>query len=305
MAGFMNWRSILIGAWLVGAATSALALAATERSESFQGIKVTVRGEGKPVLMIPGLNSAGAVWDETCAALQPARIQCHIVQLPGFAGQAPVATERFLESMRDRLLAYLAAKTTEPAVVLGHSLGGELALQMALKEPARIDRLVIVDSLPFFPAARDPKATPDTTKPMAAGMRQGMMASPPEAYNAQLKGALRGMTRDPKRVERLEEWGLASDRATTSLAMYELFTVDLRGELGAVARPTLVLGSWAAYAPFGATRESTRRIFEDQYKLLPGVRIEMSEAGYHFLMWDDPEWLAAQVREFVAPGRNG
>ena len=164
----------------------------------------------------------------------------------------------------------------------------ELALQMALKDPARIDRLVIVDSLPFFPAARDPKATSETTRPMAAGMRQDMMSSPPDAYNTQLQAALRGMT-----------------RATTSLAMYELFTIDLRDKLGAIAKPTLVLGSWAAYAPYGATRESTRKIFEDQYKLLPGVRIEMSEAGYHFLMWDDPEWLAAQVREFVAPGRNG
>jgi pimeloyl-ACP methyl ester carboxylesterase len=305
MASNMKWRGIFLGAWMIGATTSAVTVAAADRSETFQDIRVTVRGEGKPVLMIPGLNSAGAVWDETCAALQPARIQCHIVQLPGFAGQAPVSSERFLESMRDRLLAYLAAKTKDPVVVLGHSLGGELALQMALKDPARIDKLVIVDSLPFFPAARDPKATSETTKPMAAGMRQGMMASPPDAYNTQLKAALRGMTRDAKRVERLEEWGLASDRATTSLAMYELFTIDLRADLVAIRKPTLVLGSWAAYAPFGATRESTRKIFEEQYRLLPGVRIELSEAGYHFLMWDDPEWLATQVKGFVAEGSKG
>jgi hypothetical protein len=29
------------------------------------------------------------------------------------------------------------------------------------------------------------------------------------------------------------------------------------------------------------------------------VRIEMSEGGYHFLMWDDPQWLQSQVRGFL------
>lgn len=280
-------------------ATTALSTTAATREETFRDLRISVRGEGRPVMMIPGLNSAASVWDETCDALQPAKVQCHIVQLPGFTGTPPVAGDTFLAPMRDRLLAYLA-KLDAPAVVMGHSLGGNLALQMALEEPARIDRLVIVDSLPFFPAAGDPKATAESMNARAAAMRKGMRDSPAEAYNAQLKGALRGMTRDPKKVERLEAWGLASDRATTTQAMYELFTVDLRGELGAIRKPVLVLGAWAAYAGFGATRESTRRVFEDQYKALPGVRIEMSDGGYHFLMWDDPEWLAAQVRRFIA-----
>ena len=38
-------------------------------AETFQDIQVSIRGEGRPLLMVPGLNSAGAVWDETCAAL--------------------------------------------------------------------------------------------------------------------------------------------------------------------------------------------------------------------------------------------
>ena len=32
---------------------------------------------------------------------------------------------------------------------------------------------------------------------------------------------------------------------------------------------------------------------------LPGVRIELSATGHHFLMWDDPQWLRGQVQAFL------
>jgi pimeloyl-ACP methyl ester carboxylesterase len=86
--------------------------------------------------------------------------------------------------------------------------------------------------------------------------------------------------------------------------MYELATTDLRDTIAAVRCPVLVLGSWAAYAPYGATMESTADIFRTQYAKLDGMRLEMSEAGYHFLMWDDPKWLHAQVRDFIPDAPN-
>src|SRR3546814_10981732 len=102
------------------------------------------------------------------------------------------------------------------------------------------------------------------------------------------------MSRSPERVKTLAEWSRSSDRATTTQAMYELMTTDLRAQLNTIHTPTLVLGAWAAYAPYGATRESTEAIFRSQYAALDGVRIAMSDSGYHFLMWDDPQWLQAQ-----------
>jgi len=104
-------------------------------------------------------------------------------------------------------------------------------------------------------------------------------------------------------VETLTTWGNASDRAITAEAMYEMMTIDLRGSLDQIRVPTLVLGAWAAYAPYGATKESTAALYKAQYAKLDGVRIEMSEGGYHFLMWDDPQWLQQQVRGFIATGK--
>lgn len=269
---------------------------------SFHDLKVQVVGKGRPVLMIPGLNSAGETWIETCAALQADHVQCHIVTLPGFAGQPSAKDAKqqaWLDDMRDRLLAYTEARKLKHPVVMGHSLGGFLAMQMAIKQPKTFERVVIVDTLAFLGAIQNPAATAESVKPMAEAMRTRMQTQDDASYRAGVISNVKGLTRDAKRVETLTAWGNASDRAITSEAMYEMMTTDLRPQLVQIKVPTLVLGSWAAYAPYGATKESTTGIFKAQYAQLDGVRIELSEAGYHFLMWDDPQWLQTQVRGFI------
>lgn len=266
----------------------------------FEGISVEVVGEGQPLLMIPGLNSAGETWRETCAALQADRIQCHIVTLPGFAGVSAADVDGgWLDAMRDRLLGYLDhAGVTGPSVI-GHSLGGLLAMKMSLAQPERFERLIIVDSLPFFPAATNPAATVEMVTPMAEGMRAGMLAADDATYQSNARQAIGNMSNQPERMETLAAWGAASDRATSAQALFELMTTDMRAGIASIDTPTLVLGAWAGYAAFGATRESVEATFTGQYQALDGVRIELSDSGYHFLMWDDPQWLLRQVRGFL------
>ncbi|HAU80403.1 MAG TPA: alpha/beta hydrolase [Stenotrophomonas sp.] len=267
-------------------------------TEHFQDLQVEVIGSGRPVLMIPGLNSGAQVWRETCAALQP-QVQCHLIQLPGFAGAPAVVSDDFLSAMRDRLLAYSADRKLDHPAVIGHSLGGVLALQMAIAAPQKIGPLVIVDALPYFGAVQKPAATPATLKPMAEQMRAGMLAADATQYAAQTDAAVANMAHAPEQVATLKLWGRDSDRATTANAMYSMTMTDLRQPIAGITAPVLVLGAWAAYQPFGATEASTRQVFATQYAALPGVRIEMSRAGYHFLMWDDPRWLQTQIRGFL------
>lgn len=299
--GFKNrapWIAIAIA--IIAGVSSGHSRAATPETTttSFRDLQVQVVGTGKPMLMIPGLSSAASVWTETCAALQP-KVQCHIVQLPGFAGAKPVQKDQWLNSMRDELLAYVDEKKLDQPVVMGHSLGGALALMLGSEAPTRFERLVIVDSLAFMGAARDPNATEASVKPMLQAMRQQMLAASDEQSANQIRMMAPGMTRSPKGAERITAWGLASDRATTAQSMTELWGTDLRPALKKIQVPTLLLGSWAAYQPMGATKESTRQIFDTQYANLKGVDIKLSEAGYHFLMWDDADWLVGEVKRFV------
>ncbi|WP_414613361.1 alpha/beta fold hydrolase [Stenotrophomonas pavanii] len=262
-------------------------------------VQVEVVGKGRPLLMIPGLNSSAEVWRGTCRALKD--VQCHLVQLPGFAGAAPADPRPadFLPAMRDQLLAYVHDQKLDHPAVIGHSLGGLLGLQMAQAEPKTVGALMVVDALPFLPAARDPQATAASVRPMADRLRSGMLAADAAQWQAQLKAGLPGLTRDPQRQAELGRWGDASDRQTTADAMHAVMTADLRDSIASITAPTLVLGSWAGYQPMGGTEDSTRAVFQAQYAKLQGVQIAMSAQGFHFLMWDDPRWLHGQVQAFL------
>ncbi|SDW69120.1 alpha/beta fold hydrolase [Lysobacter enzymogenes] len=274
--------------------------AAQAASERFQDLSIEVVGQGRPVLMIPGLNSGADTWRETCAALQADKVQCHIVQFPGLAGAPPIKTAAYNDAMRDELLAYIEQRKLVRPVVIGHSLGGFVALKMGIAKPQAIDKLVIVDTLGFLGSLYGPTLTAETIRPMAEGMRAIVLNQPQAHYFRGIAVTAQGMTASDDKVALLRRWGEDSDRATTAQALVEMMTTDLRPELDKVKAPTLVLAGWVGGARYGATRESTLAMFKQHYAKLDGVRIEMSQDGYHFLMWDDPQWLQDQVRGFLA-----
>ncbi len=282
----------------LGCTAMAPAAACAAGTLAFRDLAVTVRGEGRPVIMVPGLASSPAVFDELCARLQPG-VQCLMVALPGFAGARPASHPAFLEAMRDQLLAFARSRGFGRVSVVGHSLGGVLALMMAVRSDASIDRLAILDAVPFLPAIDGSSPGPGEARAAAARARDATLAASPAEAEAQARAAFPHLVHDPARVETLVEWSRRSDRATVAQAMAELMTTDLRPALWRITRPTLVLGAWAGLAPMGVTRDVAAARFAAQYAKLAGVRIAFSDTAWHFLMWDDPDWTAAQLRAFL------
>jgi pimeloyl-ACP methyl ester carboxylesterase len=268
-------------------------------SEAPEIIGLTEKGQGPALVFIAGLNSGSATFTDTCEAFV-ATHTCLLLDLPGFAGQASVdVSQGFLAPMRDEVIALLREHAIANATLVGHSLGGDLAMMIALEAPELAERLVLIDSLPFYAALQNPALTADMMKPRADMMRAQMNAQTDEAYAQAAVMSTTGMSNNPARIEQLNAWTLASDRATTTAAMTDMLVTDLRADIAALEQPVLVLGAWAAYKAYGSTMESTEAIFATQYAAAPNVTIRMSEAGYHFLTWDDSEWVNAQIRDFI------
>jgi len=269
------------------------------KAEEFAGIEITEKGKGAAIIFIPGLNSAEDTFTETCAALA-SNHKCYLLQLPGFAGQEPMNLQQgFLNPVKENIIALMKKKKLSKVTLVGHSLGGLISLMITLDSPELIDKIVIIDSLPFFPAIQNPSLTAELAKPQAEQMRVQMNAPSDEDYIKNAAFSVQGMSNQSSRQPLLIQWSKTSDRATTTQAMYELMTTDLRASIAAIQKPVMVLGAWAAYKPYGSTMESTKAIYTTQYAQLKNVDIRMSETGFHFLTWDDTEWVNQQIKEFL------
>jgi len=270
------------------------------RAESFEGMDVKVAGKGSPMIFVPGLNSSSDVFTGTCESLRKEHT-CHLLQLPGFAGQPPLnhPDGEYLTTMRDSIIHYIDSRKLKHVVLVGHSLGGTLSLMIAIKAPQLVDKLVIIDALPFYAAVMNPATTAESMRPVAASMRDGMLAAAPDAYRQNGINNLQGMTNNAERLPTLIKWLDGSDRNTTAQAMYDMMTTDLRQPISAIQQPILVLGAWAAYKQYGSTKESTKALYTAQYAQAKNVTVEMADTSYHFIPWDEPQWLVEQIKNFT------
>jgi N-formylmaleamate deformylase len=75
-----------------------------------------------------------------------------------------------------------------------------------------------------------------------------------------------------------------------------MMTTDLRPQLGAIAAPTLVVETWTGW---GAGRDSVEQNYARQYAELRGARLVMADTAKHFVMFDDPAFLFAQMDAFL------
>jgi len=254
---------------------------------------------GKPdVVLIPGLSSSRAVWDAEAKLLAP-NYRLHLVQVDGFAG-APAgvnATGPILPGVVEELHGYIAAQGMHP-VVIGHSLGGLLALMLADKYPTDVRKMVIVDTLPFYAVLFNPDATVEATKPYADQMRQQMMAVPADQYAAMQGMIAAQLVKDPAGQKLVAASSGASDRAVVVEAMVEDMQTDLRGDVATIKVPTLVLYEYdsAMQQPDPAAFEASMKA---GYKPMPDVTLVRVDGSRHFIMYDQPAKFDAAVEGFL------
>jgi pimeloyl-ACP methyl ester carboxylesterase len=119
-----------------------------ERHISAGGIDVRLReaGQGSPLLLFHGFGDSCATW----AAVLPRLARHHRViapDLPGFGGSGPLPEGPMLDVLVGAVADLREALGIRgPAAVIGNSMGGAVALRLALDRPDLVSRLVLVDA---------------------------------------------------------------------------------------------------------------------------------------------------------------
>jgi len=118
-----------------------------------EGLHTTTYGEqGTRVTFLHGLFGQGRNWTQIAKALAD-RHRVTLVDLPHH-GRSPWRDGFDYLSVADEVAALL--DPADPVTLVGHSLGGKVAMLVALRHPDRVDRLCVVDMSPVaYPSARD------------------------------------------------------------------------------------------------------------------------------------------------------
>jgi len=254
---------------------------------------------GKPdVVLIPGLGSSRAVWEAEAKLLAP-NYRLHLVQLNGFAG-SPVggnASGAILPGAVEDLHAYITAQAIHPAVV-GHSMGGLLALMLADKYPGDVRKMVIVDTLPFYALLYSATATVEMMKPQAEAIRQQVIATPADQFAAMQQIVVPQLVSNKDGQKLVEAMDTASDRAVFANSMAEDLTTDLRGDIATIKTPALVMFAVdvSAKQPDAAQYEALMR---SVYKPMPNVTLLKIEDSRHFIMYDQPAKMDEAIEGFL------
>ncbi len=279
--------------------TSLLSLSAfaAEINPGSDRINVSVRGKGPDVMLIPGLGSSGAVWDETVKHLQ-SHYRLHVIQIAGFAGAPPKANAEgvVIQPAVSAIDAYIKTNNLKSPAVVGHSLGGLMGLMLADQHPDDVGKLMIVDSLPFFSVLMGATNAAEAT-PRATAMRDAILAQTQEAF-AQSQGQfLAGLVKSPKGRELATKWSASSDKSVMARGLYEAMITDMRPKLAGIKTPTTIVYPWAAIT--GMSPTGAGAIYQKSFAELPNKTLVRIEDSYHFIMLDQPEKFVEQVDLFL------
>lgn len=193
------------------------------------------------------------------------------------------------EAVADDLLARMPPRS----VVLGWSLGGSIALQMAAQAPQRIAALVLISTTPRFAAASDWScgADPAVLKGFVAHLSRDYRRTVTEFLELQVRGSMSAEATLKKLRVALERQG-DCEPEVLQRAVTWLHRLDLRAVLARIEQPSIVItGQYDRIVHPQASHALA--------KLLPHARcIEIARCG-HAPFLSHPEEFLTVVGEFV------
>ncbi|WP_241249219.1 alpha/beta fold hydrolase [Rhodococcus sp. X156] len=261
--------------------------------------------DGRPVVLLHGLGATNASMLPVLADLA----KDHRVispDTPGFGASEAPPWKYTAEQMHRWLRSFLDAVDARGAVVIGNSLGGRLALELALRDPDAVDRLVLLCPAPAFRRFRQ-------LAPVAKRLPMLMARMPFGPPRPALVTGLKAMFADPSRLPStwydaaIDEFLIAmkdpSHRRAALSAMLNIYTDEPFGESGFWDRlphlepPALFIwGAADRLVPASFARHVTEALPDAESVVIP-------DCG-HVPQFELPELTMRLTRSFLATGRR-
>jgi len=188
------------------------------------------------------------------------------------------------------IAAYIKENKISNPVIVGHSIGGGLALMLASDYPELISKIVVVDALPCLAALQNPSFQANPNADCTPYVKQFESMSDAQFLGMQQQTIPSLMADTVHRAEAVQ-WSVRSDRAALAQIFCQFSNTDLRNTIASVKCPALILleSGFIAIQPAIA----------EQYKNLKNADLQYAGKGLHFVMYDDTNWYFQQTDRFL------
>ncbi len=251
-------------------------------------VKKTGHGN-QSLLFIPGFASSGDVWNETTAKFEK-NFTCYTLTMAGFAGTKPQADASF-KDWEKGIAAYIKNNKIDKPIIIGHSMGGGLALAIAADYPELAGKIIIVDTLPCLAAISDPNFTSKENNDCSSTIEK-LTAMSDEQFQKMQTQTMPRLLADASMQETVISWSMKSDRKTFAKMYCDFSNTDLREKIKNIQCPSLIL-----LESFFVNLKPT---IESQYKNLKNANMQYASKGLHFIMYDDKDWYFNQLNNFLS-----
>jgi pimeloyl-ACP methyl ester carboxylesterase len=258
-------------------------------------------GSGPPLVFVHGLGGSWQNWLENLPHFAASH-RCIAMDLGGFGESDPVAGEVSIERYARAVRELLTALDVESAAVVGNSMGGFIALELTIRFPELVERLVLVSAAVLWQEYRRAKplvalagATEGTLGRLLIGLQPRLASRPRLRQRALGFGGIRAPRKLPRELQR--ELVLTARRTEGFLPAFQaLASYPLRDELEQVRCPTLII--WGDGDPLVGVGHAS-----ELERLIPDAQVSIYERTGHVVQLERPERFNAEVEAFLAARR--
>jgi len=229
----------------------------------------------------------GGVWSDVAQRLSQHH-EVHCVDLPGFGASTPLA-----KTDLDSLVQSLSESFIEPVNVCGWSLGGQVAMHWAVRQPSKVDKLIVVTSTPCFTNRDDWSfgLPSEVLEKFATELEQNHATTLRRFISLQLRGSENERELLTKLREQLFSRG-EPDMSALRGGLEILRDADQRPEVAGIEQQTLVIaGQRDKLTPPEASHYLAQAI--------PNARLVEIEGAAHTPFLSHPEVFIEHVKSFL------
>jgi pimeloyl-ACP methyl ester carboxylesterase len=249
--------------------------------------KKTGKGD-RSIIFIPGFACSGEVWDETRSAYEN-DYTCYTLTMAGFAGVPPQPGSTF-QDLEKGIATFIRQNKIDKPVIIGHSMGGGLAMALAADYPGLMSKIIVVDALPCLSALMNPSFKAKENNDCSTMISEITSATKEQFYQMQ-KQTIPRLLADTSKQELVVSWSVRSDRTTFAEMYCEFSNTDLRERIAAVKCPALIL--------LESYFVNLKPAITEQFKNLVTADLQYAGKGLHFIMYDDKEWYKKELNDFI------